>query len=99
MEVSTKSMVFGAVGNKVWSCAGSSERANINQMRRMFAIGEQKGNATLQSYWNAVKPDDAGDRSLRAPLLFLVPRQHELADMLGVRPRVDPPPGTGIRWP
>jgi hypothetical protein len=30
--VTTMYMVFGAVGNNVWSFAGSSERTNVNQM-------------------------------------------------------------------
>jgi hypothetical protein len=115
--VTTKHVVFGAVGNNVWSFAGSSERANVSQMLvqpffnynfshgwylvsspiitanweatdgeqqwtvpigggfgRVFAIGDQKVNATLQAYWNAVKPDGAGDWSLRAQLQFLFPR-------------------------
>ncbi|MCP9800237.1 neuromedin U [Synechococcus sp. RedBA-s] len=41
---------------------------------RVFAIGEQKVNATLQAYWNVVKPDGAGDWSLRAQFQFLFPR-------------------------
>lgn len=116
--VTTKHMVFGAVGNNVWSFAGSSERTNVNQMLvqpflnynlshgwylvsspiitanweapdgeepwtvpigggfgRVFAIGEQKVNATLQAYWNAVKPEGAGDWTLRAQLQFLFPHR------------------------
>jgi hypothetical protein len=41
---------------------------------RMFAIGDQKVNASLQAYWNAVKPDTAGDWTLRAQFQFLFPR-------------------------
>jgi hypothetical protein len=33
---------------------------------RVFAIGEQQVNASLQAFWNVVKPDGAGDWTLRA---------------------------------
>jgi hypothetical protein len=115
--VTTKHMVFGAVGNNVWSFAGSSDRKDVNQMLvqpcindnlsngwylvsapiitanweaaradeqwtvpigcgfgRVFAIGEQKVNASLQTFWNVVRPDNAGDWSLRAQFQFLFPR-------------------------
>jgi hypothetical protein len=115
--VTTKRMVFGAVGNNVWSFAGSSEREKVNQMLvqpflsynlshgwylvsspiitanweapdgdeqwtvpigggfgRVFAIGEQKVNASVQAFWNVVRPDHAGDWSLRAQFQFLFPR-------------------------
>jgi hypothetical protein len=115
--VTTKHVVFGAVGNNVWSFAGSRDRANVSQMLvqpflnynfshgwylvsspiitanweaadgeeqwtvpigggfgRVFALGDQKVNATLQAYWNAVKPDGAGNWSLRAQFQFLFPR-------------------------
>ena len=116
--VTTKHMVFGAVGNNVWSFAGSSQRKDVNQMLvqpflnynlssgwylvsapiitanwqapegdeqwtvpvgggfgRVFAIGEQKVNATLQAYWNAVRPEEAGDWTLRAQFQFLFPKR------------------------
>jgi hypothetical protein len=38
---------------------------------RVFAIGEQKVNASLQAFWNVVKPDGAGDWTLRAQFQFL----------------------------
>ncbi|WP_228006938.1 neuromedin U [Cyanobium sp. LEGE 06143] len=41
---------------------------------RVFAIGDQKVNASLQAYWNVVKPDAAGDWSLRAQVQLLFPR-------------------------
>jgi hypothetical protein len=41
---------------------------------RVFTIGEQKVNATLQTYWNVVQSDDAGDWTLRAQFHFLLPR-------------------------
>jgi len=41
---------------------------------RVFAIGEQKVNASLQAFWNVVKPDGAGDWTLRAQFQFLFPR-------------------------
>lgn len=41
---------------------------------RVFAIGDQKVNATLQAYWNAVKPAATGDWTLRAQFQFLFPR-------------------------
>lgn len=115
--VTTKHMVFGAVGNNVWSFAGSPDRRNVNQMLvqpfinynlsngwylvsspiitanweaesgdepltlpigggfgRIFAIGDQKVNASVQAFWNLVKPDGAGNWSLRAQLQFLFPR-------------------------
>jgi hypothetical protein len=115
--VTTKRMVFGAVGNNVWSFSGANGRQDVNQMLvqpflnynlsdgwylvsapvitanweapeeddqwlvpigggfgRVFAIGEQKVNATLQAYWNVVRPDNAGDWSLRAQVQFLFPK-------------------------
>ena len=115
--VSTGPVVFGAVGNNVWSFAGDSDRESVNQLLvqpflnynlpkgwylvsapiitsnwnapdgqeqwtvpigggvgRVFAIGDQKVNATLQAYWNVVKPDAAGDWTLRAQFQFLFPR-------------------------
>lgn len=41
---------------------------------RVFAIGEQKVNASLQAFWNVVKPDGAGDWTLRAQFQFLFSR-------------------------
>lgn len=41
---------------------------------RVFAIGEQKVNASLQAFWNVVKPEGAGDWTLRAQFQFLFPR-------------------------
>ncbi|MFN7894655.1 MAG: hypothetical protein ACK5Q6_00630 [Cyanobacteriota bacterium] len=40
---------------------------------REFGIGDQKVNASLQAFWNVVKPDGAGDWTLRAQFqgLFL----------------------------
>lgn len=115
--VSIGPVVFGAVGNNVWSFAGDSDRESVNQLLvqpflnynlpkgwylvsapiitsngnapegqeqwtvpigggvgRVFAIGDQKVNATLQAYWNVVKPDAAGDWTLRAQYQFLFPR-------------------------
>ena len=115
--VSTGPVVFGAVGNNVWSFAGDSDRESVNQLLmqpflnynlpkgwylvtapiiisnwnapdgqeqwtvpigggvgRGFAIGDQKVNATLQANWNAMKPDAAGDWTLRAQFQFLFPR-------------------------
>jgi hypothetical protein len=40
---------------------------------RVFAIGEQKVNASLQAFWNVIKPDGAGDWTLRAQFQFLFP--------------------------
>lgn len=115
--VTTKHMVFGAVGNTIWSFAGSSDRENVNQMLvqpcindnlskgwylvsapiitanweaasgdeqwtvpigggfgRVFAIGDEKVNASVQAFWNVVRPDNAGDWSHRAQFQFLFPR-------------------------
>lgn len=114
--VTTERMVFGAVGNNIWSFASASDRESVNQLLvqpfvnynldngwylvsapiitsnwkakgseqwtvpigggfgRVFAIGDQKVNASLQAYWNAVKPDAAGDWTLRAQFQFLFPR-------------------------
>jgi hypothetical protein len=41
---------------------------------RLFAIGDQRVNASVQAFWNVVKPDGAGDWSLRAQFQFLFPR-------------------------
>jgi hypothetical protein len=41
---------------------------------RVFAIGDQQVNASLQAYWNVVKPDAAGDWTLRAQVQLLFPR-------------------------
>jgi hypothetical protein len=40
----------------------------------VFAIGDQKVNASLQAFVNVVKPDLAGDWTLRAQFQFLFPR-------------------------
>jgi hypothetical protein len=40
---------------------------------RVFNIGSQPVNASLQAYWNAVKPEGAADWTLRAQLTFLFP--------------------------
>ncbi|EDY39781.1 putative Neuromedin U [Cyanobium sp. PCC 7001] len=115
--VTTDRLVYGAVGNNVWSFAGDDDRRSVSQflvqpfvnynlpkgwylvsspiitanwnapdgeerwtvpigggIGRVFAIGKQKVNATLQAYWNVVKPDAAGDWTLRAQFQFLFPR-------------------------
>jgi hypothetical protein len=41
---------------------------------RVFAIGEQNVNASLQAFLNVLKPDGAGDWTLRAQFQFLFPR-------------------------
>lgn len=42
-------------------------------MGRVFRIGSQPVNASLQAYWNAVKPDGAADWTLRAQMTLLFP--------------------------
>jgi len=41
---------------------------------RVFAIGKQRVNATLQAYWNVAKPNGGPDWSLRAQFQLLFPR-------------------------
>jgi hypothetical protein len=41
---------------------------------RIFAIGKQPVNASLQAFWNVAKPNGGPDWSLRAQLQFLFPR-------------------------
>jgi len=41
---------------------------------RVFPIGSQQVNATLQAYWNAAKPEGEGTWSARAQITFLFPR-------------------------
>jgi hypothetical protein len=60
-----------------WEAADGEEQWTVpigGGFGRVFALGDQKVNATLQAYWNAVKPDGAGDWSLRAQFQFLFPR-------------------------
>lgn len=40
---------------------------------RIFNIGRQPVNASLQAYWNAIKPEGAADWTLRAQLTLLFP--------------------------
>ena len=40
---------------------------------RVFNIGSQPVNASLQAYWNAIKPEGAADWTLRAQLTLLFP--------------------------
>jgi hypothetical protein len=60
-----------------WEAASGDEPLTLpigGGFGRVFAIGEQKVNASVQAFWNVVKPDGAGDWSLRAQLQFLFPR-------------------------
>ena len=60
-----------------WEAPAGDERWTVHLgggFGRVFAIGDQKVNASLQAYWNAVKPDTAGDWTLRAQFQFLFPR-------------------------
>jgi hypothetical protein len=41
---------------------------------RVFAIGKQRVNATLQAYWNVVTPDGGADWTLRAQFQLLFPK-------------------------
>jgi hypothetical protein len=41
---------------------------------RVFGLGTQKVSASLQAFWNVVKPDGAGDWTLRAQAQFLFTR-------------------------
>ncbi|WP_052055714.1 hypothetical protein [Myxosarcina sp. GI1] len=41
---------------------------------RVFAIGKQPVNATLQGYWNAAKPDGGADWTLRTQFQLLFPQ-------------------------
>jgi hypothetical protein len=114
--VTTKHVVFGAIGNNVWSVAGDGDRPNVSQLTfqpfinynldkgwylvsapiltanweasggnqwtvplgggfgRVFAIGKQRVNATLQAYWNVVTPDGGADWTLRAQFQLLFPK-------------------------
>lgn len=40
---------------------------------RVFPIGTQPVNLSLQGYWNAVRPEGAAEWTLRAQLTFLFP--------------------------
>lgn len=40
---------------------------------RVFRLGEQPVNASLTAYWNAVKPEDAADWTLRTQVTLLFP--------------------------
>jgi hypothetical protein len=42
-------------------------------MGRVFRIGSQPVNASLQAYWNAIKPEGAADWTLRAQMTLLFP--------------------------
>jgi len=60
-----------------WEAASGAEQWTVpigGGFGRVFAIGEQKVNASLQAFWNVVKPDGAGDWTLRAQFQFLFPR-------------------------
>lgn len=60
-----------------WEAANGVEKWTVpigGGFGRVFAIGEQKVNASLQAFWNVVKPDGAGDWTLRAQFQFLFPR-------------------------
>lgn len=41
---------------------------------KLFKIGDQPVNTSLQLYWNAVRPDNAGDFTLRFQVQLLFPR-------------------------
>jgi len=113
--VTTKRLVFGAVGNNVWSFAGDNSRPNVSQLTfqpfvnynfddgwylvsspiitsnwyaasgnqwtvplgggfgRVFAIGQQKVNTSIQAYWNVVKPEGGADWTLRVQFVLLFP--------------------------
>jgi len=60
-----------------WEAASGAEQWTVpigGGFGRVFAIGEQKVNASLQAFWNVVTPDGAGDWTLRAQFQFLFPR-------------------------
>jgi hypothetical protein len=60
-----------------WEAASGDEQWTLpigGGFGRVFAIGEQKVNASLQAFWNVIKPDGAGDWTLRAQFQFLFPR-------------------------
>jgi hypothetical protein len=44
------------------------------QQHRLFRIGKQPINASLQAYANVVKPDIFGDVTIRAQIQFLFPK-------------------------
>lgn len=41
---------------------------------RLFRIGAQQLNASLQAYANVLKPEGFGDFTVGAPLQFLIPK-------------------------
>jgi hypothetical protein len=41
---------------------------------RVFRVGRQPMNASLQAYGNVIKPDGIGDVTVRAQLQFLFPK-------------------------
>jgi hypothetical protein len=60
-----------------WEAASGDEQWTLplgGGFGRVFAIGDQKVNASLQAFVNVVKPDLAGDWTLRAQFQFLFPR-------------------------
>lgn len=60
-----------------WQAANGDEQWTVpigGGFGRVFAIGEQKVNASLQAFWNVVRPDGAGNWTLRAQFQFLFPR-------------------------
>lgn len=60
-----------------WQAANGDEAWTVpigGGFGRVFAIGEQKVNASLQAFWNVVRPDGAGNWTPRAQFQLLFPR-------------------------
>jgi len=118
ISVSAGKFVLGAVAYNVWSFAGDSQRANVNQgfvqyfinynlanawyltsvpaitvnweategnqwvvpfgggVGKVFAIGKQKINGSVQAFYNVIKPEtlDGPDWTLRLQLALLFPQ-------------------------
>lgn len=114
--VTTKHVVFGAVGNNIWSFAGNGHRPGVSQLTfqpfvnynlndgwylvsapiltanwygsggnqwtvplgggfgRVFALGKQRVNASLQAYWNVAKPEGGVDWTVRTQFQLLFPK-------------------------
>jgi hypothetical protein len=58
-----------------WNASGEKWTVPLGGgVGKLFKIGDQPVNTSLQLYWNAVTPDNAGDFTLRFQVQLLFPR-------------------------
>ena len=58
-----------------WNASGEKWTVPLGGgVGKLFKIGDQPVNTSLQLYWNAVRPDNAGDFTLRFQVQLLFPR-------------------------